>query len=226
MTVNSELVSFEARINNVLKRATEAGIDEELRSSLARYACVLTSGYLEESVRIIVGTWCRDKSHPHIHTYVGRQLDWFLNPKLGKILEILSHFSLAWNESFADLLTDEEKDAINSVVNNRNQIAHGRNVGISPEPMKRYFKSCKSAMHKLDRVVNDRGVSSSSPFSFEAPNAREQVAFQDRRNRSPSDAIARSAFDARPAGWTTGAEQDGNVQKHSPSGEPFVIGEQ
>lgn len=178
MTVNSELVSFEARIGNVLKRATEAGIDEELRSSLARYACVLTSGYLEESVRIIVGAWCRDKSHPHIHTYVGRQLDWFLNPKLGKILEILSHFSLAWHDSFADLLTDEEKDAINSVVNNRNQIAHGRNVGISPEPMTRYFKSCKSAMHKLDQVVNDRGVSLSSPFSSKphCPPATAQFA--------------------------------------------------
>jgi hypothetical protein len=57
MTINSDLVSFEARIGNVLRRATEAGIDDELRSSLARYACVLTSGYLEESVRIIVGMW-------------------------------------------------------------------------------------------------------------------------------------------------------------------------
>ena len=159
MTINSELVSFETRIGNTLKRATEAGIDEELRSSLARYACVLTSGYIEESVRIIVGAWCRNKSHPHIHTYVGRQLDWFLNPKLNKILEILSHFSPAWHCSFADILTDEEKDAINSVVNNRNLIAHGRNVGISPEPMMRYFKACKSAMHKLDQVVNAQELS-------------------------------------------------------------------
>jgi hypothetical protein len=154
VALNSELASFEARIENVLRRANEAGLDEELRSSLARYACVLTSGYLEEAVRIIVGGWCSNKSHAHVHAYVVRQLDWFSNPKLGKILEVLSHFTFSWHEGLEAVLTDEEKDAVNSVVTNRNQIAHGRNVGVSPVPMKRYFASCKSVVRKLDLVVN------------------------------------------------------------------------
>jgi len=154
VAVNSEIVSFEARIANVLKRAEEAGIDEELRASLARYGCVLTSGYLEESLRVVLGSWCKDKAHPNIHTYVGRQLDWFSNPKLGKILDLLSHFSAAWHEKYLAVLTEEEKDAINSVVSIRHSIAHGRNVGITPRPMMRYFEACKSAVHKLDGVVN------------------------------------------------------------------------
>lgn len=153
MALSSELIAFEARIDNVLKRAEEAGLDDELRSSLARYACVLTSGYLEEAMRTIVGGWCSNKSHPLIHSYVGRQLDWFSNPKLGKILDELSHFSNAWRDSFEATLTDAERDAINSVVNNRHQIAHGRNVGVSPVPMRRYFSDCKNVVRKLDSVV-------------------------------------------------------------------------
>lgn len=154
MPLTNEIISFEARIENLLGRADAAALDDELRSSLARFACVLTSGYLEESVRIIVGGWCGNKAHPHIHAYVSRQLDWFNNPKLGKILELLSHFSATWRDGFEGELTDEEKDAINSVVSNRHLIAHGRNVGISPTPMRRYFKSCQSAIRKLDGVVS------------------------------------------------------------------------
>ena len=153
MSLSSDLISFEARIDNVLRRATEAGGDEELRANLARYACVLASGYLEESVRVVVGNWCNGKSHAHIGAYVSRQLDWFLNPKLGKIYEELERFSPAWKVAFENALSDEEKDAVNSVVNNRHQIAHGRNVGVSPHIMDRYFTCCKAAVRKLDRVV-------------------------------------------------------------------------
>lgn len=154
MALSSELVSFEARIENVLKRAEAVGLDDELRSSLARFACVLASGYLEEAVRFIVGGWCGGKSHPHVKAYISRQLDWFLNPKVGKILELLSHFSATWKNELEALLTDEEKDAINSVVSNRHLIAHGKNVGVSPVPMKSYFAACKTAVRKLDAVVN------------------------------------------------------------------------
>jgi hypothetical protein len=147
------MASFEARIENLLDRSAEAGVDDELRSSLARYACVLTSGYLEESVRTVLGRWCAGKSHAHISSYVMRQLEWFTNPKLGKIVDLLGHFSLTWREAFEADLDNEEKDAIDSVVNNRHQIAHGRNVGISPIVMRRYFRCCQSAMHKLDQVV-------------------------------------------------------------------------
>ena len=56
MPLSSELISFEARIENLLDRADAAVlVDGELASSLARFACVLTSGYLEESVRTLVG---------------------------------------------------------------------------------------------------------------------------------------------------------------------------
>ncbi len=154
MALSSELISFEDRIDNILARANEARLDEELRSALARFACVLVSGYLEESVRTIVGSWCKDKAHPQIHVYVGRQLDRFLNPKLGRIQDLLGDFSAHWNGSLAAALDDEEKDAINSVVSNRHSIAHGRNVGISPVVMTRYFSACKSAVRKLDDVVN------------------------------------------------------------------------
>jgi hypothetical protein len=154
MTLSAQFASFEARIENLLKRADEAGLDDELRSSLSRYACVLTSGYVEEGVRQVLRVWCGTKAHPTIDAYVNRQLQWFYNAKTGKILELLSHFSDTWRQQFDAVLTDEERDAIDSVVNNKNQIAHGKDVGLSSEPMKRYFKACRSAVAKMNKVVN------------------------------------------------------------------------
>ena len=154
MALTGQLASFEAKIENLLKRADEAGLDDELRAGLARYACVLTSGYLEEGVRLVLRTWCGSKAHPTVDAYVNRQLEWFYNAKTGRILDLLSHFSNDWREEFDSALTDEERDAINSVVNNKNLIAHGKDVGISTEPMKRYFKACRSAVSKMNQIVN------------------------------------------------------------------------
>lgn len=154
MAVSVQFTSFEAKIENVLRRADEAGLDDEMRSSLSRYACVLASGYVEEGVRLVLSTWSASKSHPTIDAYVNKQLGWFYNAKITRILDLLSHFSIDWRDGFAALLTDEERDAVNSVVNNKNLIAHGKDVGISNEPMKRYFKACRSAIRKLDQVVN------------------------------------------------------------------------
>ena len=153
MALNNDLVSFEARIENILARAREAGLDDELRSALSRFACVLASGYVEEAVRTIVGAWCNAKAHPYIQAFVGRKLDRFLNPKVGKIQELLGEFGQGWAERFSAELSDEERDAINSIVSNRHLIAHGRNVGISPVQVQAYFGACMQAVRKLDAIV-------------------------------------------------------------------------
>lgn len=153
MTLSSELISFEARIENILGRAREAALDDELRSALSRYACVLASGYLEEAVRTIVGSWCNNKAHPSIQLLVARRLDRFLNPRLSRIHELLDEFGQSWAGDLGARLSDEERDAIDSIVSNRHLIAHGRNVGISPITMQAYFKACKRAVRKMDETV-------------------------------------------------------------------------
>ena len=154
MGTSPGLVSFEHRIANVIRRANDTDFeDSELRAGLARYATVLVSGFLEESVRHYVGTWCRDRSHPHVARYVEKDLDTFWNPKLGKILDLLGKLSPDWRNSFESCLTDEEVDHINSTVSLRNQIAHGGDVGVTPLRVKALFSSAMSAMEKLDDLL-------------------------------------------------------------------------
>lgn len=154
MALGGQFASFETRIENLLKRADEAGLDDELRSSLSRYACVLASGYLEEGVRLVLSSWCGTKAHPTVDAYVNRQLQWFYNAKTNRILDLLSHFSDQWRQEFDAVLTDEERAAIDSVVSLKNRIAHGKDVGLSSEPMKSYFKACRAAVTKMNAVVN------------------------------------------------------------------------
>ena len=50
----------------------------------------------------------------------------FTNAKMGKVLELVGCFSNEWKEELQDATEGELKDAIDSVVSNRRQIAHGQ----------------------------------------------------------------------------------------------------
>ena len=56
--------------------------------------------------------------------------------------------------AFENIVSDEEKDAINSVVANRHLIAHGRNVGVSHVNVKAWYKNIKRFVQKISIIVN------------------------------------------------------------------------
>lgn len=153
MEIPVEVVSYRDRISAVIRRA-ENQPDLELVADQTKFICVLTSGFLEVSVRSMLAGWCGIRCHPNISNAMESSLRGFQNPKLGKILELIQTFSSDWRAHFEDSLSDQQKDAIDSIVANRHQIAHGRNVGLSLVPMKRYFKDAVDAMELLAAVLD------------------------------------------------------------------------
>lgn len=67
-----------------------------------------------------------------------RQLDRFQNPNMERILQVAGSFDPTWRREL-ESLEDRVKDAVDSIVSNRNQISHGENVGLSLGTMRRYY---------------------------------------------------------------------------------------
>lgn len=137
MTRLKELVSYESRLNDLFRKAEEID-DIEIKSHFARYLCVLTSGYIETSLRAILEDFAERKSHPYVSRYVAQRIKAFQNPSFGKIEELIRQFDPVMADHVSEFSDDQIRDAVNSVVNNRHQIAHGSNTGLSIVPLKNW----------------------------------------------------------------------------------------
>lgn len=127
------------QLNYLYKRISEFDDDEELKSHLVKYLCVLSNGHIENSIRYIYNQYAEKRSNENIANYINSNLRYFQNAKTEKILTLISTFSKDWRDEMDKFITDEMKDSIDGIVENKNSIAHGRNVGITYSRLIKYW---------------------------------------------------------------------------------------
>jgi RiboL-PSP-HEPN len=141
-----EVERLRKRLDSAYKRYDLVGKEEELRSDFARYLCVLTSGYLEQSVYYLLTAFAQGKAHPSVLRFVDSELNRFQNPNIGKICDLLEQFDPSWKAKVEAFAVSEIKDAVGSIVSTRHGIAHGESTGIT-------FSQLKSRYEKLQELV-------------------------------------------------------------------------
>ena len=147
--MQSERRLLENRITR-LSRMVPGVDDDELRAELTKYLCVLSSGLMEIACRDILDRYAMKRSSPTVRRFVASRLSEFQNPKVGKICELLGAFDPALAATWREALSDEQADAIDSIVSNRNQIAHGRSIGLSFDVWNRYYKGALQALMRME----------------------------------------------------------------------------
>ena len=139
---NIEIVQHKNRIDHVFSQVGALPPNDiELRSHWARYLCVLVSGFIEKSVHGLLVDVASKQSSPTVARFVRNKVTDLQNPKMEKILELLRQFSSDWETRVRTATEGEYKAAVDSIVGNRNRIAHGENVQISYESVRRYYQS-------------------------------------------------------------------------------------
>jgi hypothetical protein len=151
MTQN-DLRRLRDRVERIISLA-DSDHNPEAKSNLACFACVLTSAMIEVACREYVHRYVENRAQPNILRYVDRQLYFFQNPSTGNIDDLLRSFDPAIAEAFADAIGDEGKDAIDSVVNNKNQLAHGKGSGLGLDTMKRYYSDVWKSIESIRDVL-------------------------------------------------------------------------
>lgn len=150
---------IEQRLHSITSRLDQAFIiadsiqEDEIKSHLARYLCVLTSGYVEESIRIIIEYYASQNASPNIVNYVSRSTRNLANLNSERIENLLSSFNPKFKDAFTSLLSDEGKDALDSVIANKNNIAHGRNVGVSYIRVRNWYDNIKKIIVSIRSVL-------------------------------------------------------------------------
>jgi len=139
------------QIEAVIKRAG-AQSDDFLSAQVAQHVCVRLSGTLENAVRENIIRIVGPSSHPRALRYLSRRLSEFQNPRPGKIEELFEAFDKDWLSKLQVFWEPEIKDAVGSIVGQRNIIAHGGATDVSLGRVSGWFQHAKSFCSFLERL--------------------------------------------------------------------------
>ena len=98
---------------------------------------------MENSIREVYGEFVRNSSSPQVSKYTQSALSNIYTPKASRFLEVTKAFSKEWGELleiYLDSGQGERRDAIDSIMNNRHLIAHGKTTSISVVRVKNYLE--------------------------------------------------------------------------------------
>jgi hypothetical protein len=147
-----EVFRRKQQLEHLFKQVRTLSHDDELLAHWSKYLCVLVCGFLEVSVVEIYSEFARNKSQVSVANYVQRQLRGFQNPKMEKILSLAGSFNSSWRDALEKATVGELKDAVDSIVNNRNNIAHGKNSDITFGRVKEYFGRAVKVVGMLEEL--------------------------------------------------------------------------
>ena len=135
-----EIARQKDRLDALFKRVGDIE-DIEMQSHWAKYLCVLVSGFVETSVQSLLIAYAEEKSTPQVARYVSQRIKRLQNVKTEKLLTLFGDFNQAWREELDIMMNDEIRNAINSVVDYRNNIAHGQHVGLTYTRVHNWYKN-------------------------------------------------------------------------------------
>ena len=84
-------------------------------------------------------------------------LDSSCNPNTGNMSNMLQNISSQWKNIFDQRVKDSgEKDKLNSLVQLRNDFAHGDSISVSIDTVINYFDSATNILHILCDVISGK----------------------------------------------------------------------
>jgi len=141
--MHQEILDRQAKLqdlfNEVTRLHSSGSIDTDLFVQLTWYLCVRISGFLENSVQIILLEYVQSKtSDVPTQNYVEKNLQ-LVNANYNDIVGTVRRFNENWRTSLRQNNVQQYKSVLNNLVENRNQIAHGRDSNITIQELQDYF---------------------------------------------------------------------------------------
>lgn len=149
-----EFRAISDRVARVLELAEEAS-EPEAKTDLACLACILTSALIEVACRQYVARFVEKRASRHVQRYVARKLYQFQNAKTEYVEELLGSFEPELAQRFLTRIGERGKDALDSIVSNKNNLVHGKGVGLGLDTMKRYHKDVLMSLEVLRSILTD-----------------------------------------------------------------------
>lgn len=126
---------------------------------LSKYAIIRACGAIEQAFKAVVADFCIKRARKQIKRYVNKRVrESSANPSFDKICGMLGDFDGDWNKDFkaavkANVNHEKLKNSLQSLVDLRNEFAHGGSPSVTMKDVKAYFVDAKVIIEALDSVI-------------------------------------------------------------------------
>jgi hypothetical protein len=153
---NRELSRQLQVLDGLFQRTSLAcGDDIEMLAHWARYLCVLAAGFIENALTEIYSDFVGRAASEPVARYARSVLSKIQNPNSARLCETTYAFKGIWGEQLELYLNDDgRREAIDSIMNTRHAIAHGKNTGITLARLRDYFKRAVAVMEYIEDQCN------------------------------------------------------------------------
>lgn len=155
---NIELNKQYKTLETLISKTKEfSGESIELQGHWGRYLCVLASGFVENAISHVYIDFVSNAASPHVIQYTTKSLESIQNPKAQKFINTAYNFKKEWGEEIEVYFKDNPdiKDAIDSLMQNRHLIAHGKNTGVSVSRVSQYLEKAKALIEYIERQCSN-----------------------------------------------------------------------
>jgi len=130
-------------------------LDDYVMSHIAKYLTVLCSGIYEDIVKdFLIEFTQKNTSNIQIKDFLFIQIKRGIrNPTFKNIKEFLNRFDKSWTRSLNKKISEIHKEALNSIVNNKNLIAHGESSTITFPDLRENYTKSKEIFIELDKII-------------------------------------------------------------------------
>jgi hypothetical protein len=130
-------------------------LDEQayLQAQLARYACLLACAAVEQALIDALASYARRAGDGRLEGFVASSLKTGANPSPAVISRTLGKFDPRWSAAITTYFKTTGESDINSIVSNRNRIAHGENASLGISSIRSWAPSARALSVEISRIV-------------------------------------------------------------------------
>ncbi|MHC1731334.1 MAG: HEPN domain-containing protein [Bacteroidales bacterium] len=124
-----------------------------------KYAVIKSCGTIEISFKTLIADFCNRRSKIQIKAFINKKVrESSANPTLERIIQMLKEFDETWGDSLRTQLQTlpnylSIQTSIKSLVDARNDFAHGGNPSIAFNDVRTYFTESKNIIVTLDQII-------------------------------------------------------------------------
>jgi len=125
----------------------------ELEAEYARYLCVLACGFLEKAVAEIIVGYASSRTARPVLSFIESSVRRLGNLDKERLLSVVGSLDAGWRTELDAFIVDEKKEALNSVVGLRHNIAHGGDGRISLGQVQKYWVQIQAIVEKVADLI-------------------------------------------------------------------------
>lgn len=131
-------------------------VGTDLAVQLTWYLCIRTSGYIENSLQLILLKYVQSQTKDiPTQKFVEANLK-FITAEYGVILSTFRRFDENWRTELRNNNVQRFKPILNNLAKNRNEIAHGRDSKITLVELEGYFTQAQDLIVLIYQICNSQ----------------------------------------------------------------------